>query len=128
MGAWRTILLVEDSPLTRRMVRRMIEEMENFQVIEATDGAEALELLKTRSVDLILSDLHMCPMDGHMLLMQLRARPSLAHLPFVMMTAQHCPDAISRTVGDQASQYLPKPFTRDQLFQAVERALPRWAA
>lgn len=128
MRSNRTILLVEDSPLTRRMIRRMLEEHPHFTVLEACDGLEALTVLKSNSVDLVLSDLHMLPMDGHILLMQLRARPSLAHLPFVMMTAQHCPDAIRRTVGDDAGQYLPKPFSRDQLIATLERALPRWAA
>jgi len=122
------ILLVEDSTLTRRMVRRMLEQHGSFEVVEAVDGGEALRVLETLDVDLILSDMHMLPMDGHNLRKSIRQNPRLAHLPFVMMSAQHCPDSILQAVGDQHGHYLPKPFSREQLFHQLNRMLPSRAA
>ena len=128
MMPFRSILLVEDSPLTRRMIHAMLLQHGEYDVLEARDGSEALHLLETQIVDLVLSDLHMVPMDGHTLREAIRQQPKLAHLPFVMMTAQHCPDSIRRAVGDQRSHYLAKPFSRGQLFGILDRALARWAA
>lgn len=124
----RTILIVEDSPLTRRMIRRMLEQHGEFDVVEASDGSEALDVLANRLVDIVLSDLHMQPMDGHGLLTEMRQHPRTTHLPFIMMTAQHCPDSIRRTIGDHCSHYLPKPFTREQLYAALQRSTARRAA
>lgn len=124
----RTILVVEDSPLTRRMIRRMLEQHGDLAVVEAGDGREALEVLDTQVIDIVLSDLHMEPMDGHGLLAEMRQHPRTTHLPFIMMTAQHCPDSIRRTIGDHCSHYLPKPFTREQLYAALHRSTPRRAA
>lgn len=128
MTPLRTILLVEDSPLTRHMIRQMLELHGGFIVEEATDGSDALKLLAMTPVDLVLSDLCMFPMDGHGLRESIRAQAKLAHLPFVMMTGQHCPDSIHRTVSDQASHYLAKPFSRKQLFETLERSMIRQAA
>lgn len=122
------ILLVEDSTLTRRMVRGMLEQHGSFQVVEAAEGGEALRLLEKLDVDLILSDMQMVPMDGHDLRKMIRQDPRLAQLPFVMMSAQHCPDSILQAVGDQHGHYLPKPFSREQLFHQLNRVLPRRAA
>ena len=127
MTPLRTILVVEDSPLTRRMIRQMLERHGGFVVQEASDGRDALKLLATTPVDLVLSDLHMFPMDGHGLRESIRGQAELAHLPFVMMTGQHCPDAILRTISDQASGYLAKPFSREQLFETLERTI-MWQA
>lgn len=123
-----SILLVEDSLLTRRMIRSMLLRQGEFDVIEAADGSEALRLLETQRVDVVVSDLHMQPMDGHALRDAIRGQPRLAHLPFVMMTSRPCPDSIRRTVGDMRGHYLPKPFTRDQLLVVLDRVLGRWAA
>ncbi|AVM74249.1 response regulator [Magnetospirillum gryphiswaldense] len=124
----RTVLVVEDSPLTRRMIRRMLEQHGSLDVVEAGDGREAMEILNSQAVDIVLSDLHMEPMDGHGLMAEMRLHPALAHLPFIMMTAQHCPDSIRRTIGDHSSHYLPKPFTREQLYAALQRSSARQAA
>jgi two-component system chemotaxis response regulator CheY len=128
MTPLRTILLVEDSPLTRRMIRLMLEQHGGFVVEEAIDGQDALKRLATTRVDVVLSDLHMMPMDGQGLRESIRAQAELSHLPFIMMTAQHCPEAIHRTVVDQDSHYLAKPFSREQLFQTLERTVLRQAA
>ncbi|OJX76787.1 response regulator [Magnetospirillum sp. 64-120] len=128
MSSVYRILLVEDSTLTRRMVRRMLEQHGSFQVVEAVDGGEALRLLEKIDVDLILSDMHMLPMDGHGLRNSIRQDPRLSDLPFLMMSAQHCPDSILQAVGDQNGHYLPKPFSREQLFHHLDRLLPRKAA
>jgi len=122
------ILLVEDSTLTRRMVRRMLEQHGSFQVVEAADGGEALRLLEKLDVDVILSDMQMLPMDGNGLRDNIRQNPRLAELPFVMMSAQHCPDSIVQAVSDKRGHYLTKPFSREQLFRQLERVLPKRAA
>lgn len=128
MASLRSILLVEDSPLTRRMISAMLHQHGSYDVIEAADGGEALELLDRHMVDVVLSDWHMRPVDGQSLRQSIRRHPRLALIPFVMMTSQHCPDNIRRAVGDLRGHYLTKPFSRHQLYRVLDRAVLSWAA
>lgn len=118
-----TILLVEDSPAMRRVVRHMLERGGLIQVLEAGDGRQALAILRHHRVDLVVSDLHMAPMDGHVLMDTLRADPDLADIPFVLMTSRHSPEVIAHTVRHRLGAYLAKPFERDQLLAVLDRLI-----
>lgn len=118
-----TILLVEDSPAMRRVVRQMLERNGMVRVVEAEDGRHALAILRHQRVDLVVSDLHMAPMDGQVLLDTLRADPTLSGIPFVMMTSRHSPELIARTVRDRLGAYLAKPFEREQLLAVLDRLI-----
>lgn len=118
-----TVLLVEDSHAMRRVVRQMLERNGIVRVIEAGDGAQALSILADETVDLVVSDLHMAPMDGHALLDCLRADPALAAIPFVLMTSRHSAEVIARTVRDRLGAYLAKPFEHAQLMAVLDRLI-----
>jgi len=118
-----TILLVEDSALMRRLVHEMLRAIGPFTVVEATDGTEALAVLERQPVDLVLSDWIMEPMDGLHLLQAMRSRLGIAGIPFVMMTAEQSPQTIAGAVAAGVTDYLSKPFSREQLAKVVARSL-----
>jgi two-component system cell cycle sensor histidine kinase/response regulator CckA len=117
-----TILLVEDQPEVRSLTREMLAAC-GYEVLEAPDGAAALELFRERgdAVALLLTDIVMPGMDGYQLAAHLRAlRPSLK----VLYTSGYIDEATaSGEAGGPNAQLLHKPFTKDSLSQRVRQAL-----
>jgi len=118
-----TVLLVDDDPTIRQVVRRTLEA-EGFHVEEALDGASALKLIQARAeaFDLVLTDLSMPDIDGRQVTETLRRyRPSVALL---CMSAD--PDAVPYIESsDSPVRVLLKPFTPDDLYHAVRDAITR---
>ena len=85
------------------------------RVIEAADGAEALDRLKDQTVHLILSDINMPNMDGMQLLTELKSSPEFKHIPVVMITTEGGEAKVMEAVQLGASGYVRKPFTPEQI-------------
>ncbi len=110
-----TILLVEDDHDIRVALRTMLED-EGYRVLTVTDGRAALALLeRTTPPQLILLDLMLPVMDGWELARELRARPHLAAIPIVVITA------FDRVPPPQAAAVLKKPLDPDHLLRTIER-------
>lgn len=118
-----TILLAEDSTLMRSLIRDMLRPAEQFTVIEAANGQQALEALRKQHVDLVLSDWNMQPMNGLQLLHAMRGDAALAGVPFVLMTGEQTPQTISHAVAAGVAGFLTKPFGRDQLAKLITRVI-----
>jgi two-component system response regulator FlrC len=113
-----TILVVEDDrPLQDALVTTL--EAAGFDVLAASDGGEALQLLGTTSVDLIVSDVEMQPVDGRELLRRLQQRDAAP--PVLLMTAYGTIDQAVAAMRDGAVDYLVKPFEAEELEQRVAR-------
>jgi DNA-binding response OmpR family regulator len=117
------VLLVDDDPPMRRIIRRTLEA-ENFHVEEAADGESALRLIQARTepFDLVLTDLSMPLIDGRRVSETLtRYRPSVAVL---CMSAE--PNAVPYVESsDTPVRVMLKPFTPDDLYHAVRDAITR---
>ena len=108
----KTCLVVDDSGVVRKIARRILEGME-FTVIEAEDGAVALEACKQALPDAVLLDWNMPVMDGFEFLVQLR-RMAGGDLPKVVFcTTENGIDHISRALHAGANEYIMKPFDKD---------------
>ena len=113
-----TILVVEDDrPLQDALVTTL--EAAGFNVLAASDGGEALEVLRATTVDLVVSDVEMRPVDGRELLKRLRQRE--APPPVLLMTAYGTIDQAVAAMRDGAVDYLVKPFEAEELEQRVAR-------
>jgi two-component system, response regulator FlrC len=113
-----TILVVEDDrPLQDAVVTTL--EAAGFNVLAATDGGEALKVLAATSVDLIVSDVEMQPVDGRELLRRLQQRDAAP--PVLLMTAYGTIDQAVAAMRDGAVDYLVKPFEAEELEQRVAR-------
>ena len=117
-----TILVVDDDPDIRTLMEAILEAA-GHNVTLAADGQEALSKLKRRSYDLIVLDIMMPSMSGYEVLEQIRAIPSRASTPVVVVTAKHDPTGVMREVKGGALDHLAKPFMPEELEEVVARAL-----
>lgn len=83
-----TVVIVDDNPNDRRLIRRLLKSYKNYRVYEARDGEEALQVIRDRKPDLIVSDLTMPEMDGFSLLEVLKNDPETADIPVVVISAK----------------------------------------
>ena len=119
------LLIVDDHDLNLKLLRAQLEG-EGHAVLEASDGVEALEVLDRETVDGVISDILMPRMDGYRLCMELRGRPQLAALPFVLYTSTYNSPGdrkLAESLG--ADAYIHKPAPTRQLVDAVQSATPR---
>ena len=114
------ILIVEDDVITRRNLSALLSD-EGYDVDQAGDGVQALEILAGRPVDLVLSDIVMPRMDGLKLLQQLQFMAP--QIPVVIMTS-YVSDSLS-SVPAGAAEFIRKPFVLDDLLFKVQRALDK---
>ncbi|HVZ32872.1 MAG TPA: response regulator [Polyangiaceae bacterium] len=117
-----TILIVDDSPTTRKYVRGELEQL-GHEVVEAIDGTSALQTLERQVPALVISDVNMAPMDGLTLVTHIRQRFSRAELPVLMLTTEAGDDlkAKGRAVG--ASGWLTKPFDPSRMSAVIAHLL-----
>jgi two-component system cell cycle response regulator DivK len=119
-----TILYVEDNSDNRKLVRRVLE-VEGYVVVEAKDGAQALEQLESQSIDLALMDINMPEVDGYTLTSKIRAMPQFAELPIVAVTANVMRGDRERSLQAGCDGYIQKPIDIDTLSQQIERFMRR---
>jgi two-component system chemotaxis response regulator CheY len=108
----KTCLVVDDSGVVRKIARRILEEM-GFNIIEAEDGAKALEACKTAMPEAVLLDWNMPVMDGYEFLGHLRRMPGGDAPKVVFCTTENDMDHISRALHAGANEYIMKPFDKD---------------
>jgi len=118
-GKIKDILIVDDQELMRLITKNLLRGIGAFRVDEASDGKEALEKLKRKSYDLIISDWDMEVMEGLEFLQTVRKDPVLKDVPLIMMTAEGRPERISQAIESGASGYMLKPLSRALLIQKI---------
>jgi two-component system chemotaxis sensor kinase CheA len=122
----RARILVVDDALTIRELQRGILERAGFDVRVATDGAHALSLLAAEPSDLILTDVEMPNMDGFALTEAVRAHPSLANIPVLILSSRASDADLQRGLDAGADGYIVKSgFDESSLLSAVNRLLGR---
>ncbi|MGB8397771.1 response regulator [Bradyrhizobium sp.] len=108
----KTCLVVDDSGVVRKIARRILEGLD-FQVIEAEDGAKALEVCRRGLPEAVLLDWNMPVMDGYEFLGNLRRMPGGDAPKVVFCTTENGMDHISRALHAGANEYIMKPFDKD---------------
>ncbi|MCW2278049.1 two-component system response regulator [Heliophilum fasciatum] len=116
----QTILIVDDDPVVRLMLRRTVEHA-GFRVIEAENGKEALQTAQEQMPDLILLDVMMPILDGFETLEQLRKLPGGDRVPILMVTALDDKNSVQRAFSAGADDYLKKPIHLEVLRHKVQR-------
>lgn len=119
-----TILIVENEVSNRILVERVLSTR-GYRCLSASNGQEALNILDREGVDLILTDLSMPILDGYRTTQLIRARPHLANVPIVAVTAFALHDDAEAAKQIGCTEYLTKPFKPRQLLEVVERLLPQ---
>jgi len=118
----QSILAVDDSKSIRELVRFVLEQA-GFEVVQAADGDEALALAGDRSVDLVLTDVHMPNLDGISLIRKLRELPHYKFVPMLVLTTESGTDKKMEGKAAGATGWIVKPFEPAQLLATIAKVL-----
>jgi two-component system, cell cycle response regulator DivK len=117
-----TILNIEDNFDNRMLIRRVLMA-EGYEIVEAGNAGEGLEVLKSLHPDLILMDINMPDMDGYSLTARIRSLPGYENVPIVALTANVLRGDREKSLEAGCDGYIQKPIDIDLLPQQVERYL-----
>ena len=117
----KTVLVVDDSAMMRNVVLRLLKQakIEFESVLEAGDGNEALKILRSNDVSLIMCDINMPNMSGIELLKAIKEEKLAVGVPIVMVTTETSEPQVRQAILYGARGYLKKPFTVDHIVNSV---------
>ena len=120
----KAILVVEDDPKSMTLTTDLLK-ISGYTSIQAIDGEQGVELARKKKPDLILMDLMMPKMDGYTACLKIKSDPATKNIPIVMLTAVgfELNKQIAKNWG--ADGYVTKPFSRQQLIDAINPLLAR---
>ena len=121
------ILVVDDFPTMRRIVRNLLKELQFENIDEAEDGADGLEKLRGGNFGFVISDWNMPKMDGLSMLKAIRSDAALASTPVLMVTAEAKKENIIAAAQAGASGYVVKPFTAATLEEKLSKIFEKMA-
>lgn len=119
----KRVMTVDDSA-TVRQVLQMTLEGAGYEVLQAVDGVDALNLLNTETVDMMVTDLNMPNMDGINLIREVRQNPANRFMPIIMLTTESQPERKKEGKLAGASGWIVKPFRPEQLLAVVRVVCP----
>lgn len=118
-----TFLIVDDCQTVRSVVRSAIfNRIGSNKIYTANNGAQALEILANRKIDIIISDWEMPKVSGQELLAKVRSHDRLKDTPFIMMTSRGGRESVLTAIQNGVSHYIVKPFTTEKLEEAINRS------
>jgi len=120
----KKILVIDDEEWLREMMLLALRQR-GFEVIEAENGERGIEIARKEVPDLILCDVNMDKVDGYLTLSSLRSEPITASIPFILMTGLADQAGMRHGMELGADDYLPKPFTIEALYAAVDARLKK---
>lgn len=120
------VLVVDDAAFIRDLIKKaMRDNYPSFKIHEAMDGRKAQSVLKSNSIDLVLCDWEMPEMSGLELITWMRTEERYAKTPFMMITSRGERDHVIKAVTAGVSDYIGKPFTRENFLAKVNKLLAK---
>lgn len=117
------IMVVDDSPTTRQLITFVLKRLTNANIIEATDGTDALKKLSSATFDLFLVDINMPLMDGLKLVSLLRGDPKYKDTPIIIITTEGAEEDKKRAMAIGANAYIAKPIQTQELIKTINQFL-----
>jgi two-component system chemotaxis response regulator CheY len=117
----RELLVVDDDPFIRRLITTTLEDVAHFELREASDGKQALELAERHRPQIVLLDVDIPGIDGIEVCRALRASDATSDATVVMLTAAHGDEIEARAGAAGADLFLTKPFSPLDLLRLVDR-------
>jgi two-component system chemotaxis response regulator CheY len=114
-----SVLIVDDEPFIRKLVATTLEDVAGFELVEASDGGEALELAREQAPAIVLLDIDMPGIDGYEACRRLREQEETANSTIVMLTAASGEEAERAAEEAGADLFLTKPFSPLELLRLV---------
>lgn len=120
MGEKKRILVIDDESIVRISCKKILSP-EGFDVELASDGYEAIELIKKQTYDIIITDLKMPKMDGLEVLEWIKKNSPYSKV--IVITGFSTPEIAEKAIATGATRYLEKPFTPETLLSAVQSVI-----
>ena len=117
-----SVLLAEDDRALRRFLEVVLGRA-GYRVISASNGLEAMKLVMSTPIDVVVTDAMMPNLSGYEFCRFLRNSPTLSHLPVILLSALERKDANRN--AEQADEFLAKPVSGEKLIECIERLLAR---
>ncbi|BCD61840.1 two-component system, chemotaxis family, chemotaxis protein CheY [Nitratiruptor sp. YY08-26] len=114
------ILVVDDAPMIRRILKNLLKEMGFSNIDEAEDGMVALQKLRNQKYDFVITDWNMPNLTGIELVQEIRKDPNLKSLPIMMVTAEAKKENIILALKSGVNNYIVKPFTPENVKAKIE--------
>lgn len=118
----KSILIVEDSTTTRALIKAIIEEIGDVNIIEAGSGFEALKLLPTQNFNLVITDINMPDINGLELISFIKNNPRYSHIPLIIISTERSEEDKKRGIALGAMAYITKPFKAQELQEIIQQA------
>jgi two-component system, chemotaxis family, chemotaxis protein CheY len=119
------ILVVDDFSTMRRIVKNQLRELGFSNITEADDGRSALQVLKSSSIDFVVTDWNMPDVTGLELLKAIRADADLKAIPVLMVTAEAKREQIVEAAQEGVNGYVVKPFAAETLKDKIQKVFDR---
>jgi CheY-like chemotaxis protein len=116
-----TALIVEDEPEANKLLA-MLLQLRGYRTVSAYRGAEALEKIRDQAPDVVFLDLMLPDMDGYDVCRSLKSSGPVSQIPLVIVTARLTAENRIESFAVGADDYIPKPYTPDQIFEALEQS------
>lgn len=117
----KKILIVEDVALNLDLLVQLLED--NYELVAAANGAEGVALATETHPDLILMDISLPVLDGYAATRQIKANPTLTHIPVIALTAHAMPGDAAKALAAGCDAYLAKPLDETLLFTKLAHFL-----
>ena len=119
----KRVLVVDDSSTTRALIVATIEEMDDFETIEAPNGFEALKRLPQQRFDLIVTDINMPDINGLEIVHFVKHHPQYQSIPMIIVSTEGSEDDVKKGLELGASAYVKKPFEPDFLRSTIRQVI-----
>jgi two-component system chemotaxis response regulator CheY len=116
-------LIVEDSPTMRQLIVFALKRIPELDIVEASDGVDALKKLPGQKTDLVLTDINMPIMDGLKLVSLMKSNPLYKEIPVVIITTEGAAEDRDKGFALGARAYIPKPIQTNNLLKVVREIL-----
>lgn len=124
----KRVMIVDDSPVMRSFVKRTLDiaGLPVSQYLEAGDGREALAVLESDSVDVVLTDINMPVLDGQGLIASMKSDPRFRSIPVVVVSTDSTDQRKGELIRLGASGYIRKPFPPEKISEVLCGLFPEW--
>ena len=119
----KQVLIVDDSSMTRSIIRTAVEDIDDLETVEVATGFEALKLLPSTGIDLIITDINMPDINGLELINFIKKDPRFNSIPLVIISTETSDEDKQRGLRIGADSYLTKPFTAEEVQDTIRALL-----
>lgn len=123
MAENKRVLIVEDSPAMRQLIRFALNKVEGLEVLEANDGVDGLSKLTGKKFDLLVVDINMPIMDGLKLIDMVRKNVEHKDVPILIITTESAEEDRQRAMALGVNEYLTKPVQSGQIVESAKKLL-----